>query len=216
MKTDVREKVAGFFARYPVQKIPKGQILVQAGDDPEGIYYMESGKVQQYDISYRGDEVVVNIFQQPAFFPMFWAVNKTPNRYFFQTLTDTKVRQAPSDDVVEFLQNNPDVLWDLLARLYSGMDGLVRRMAHLMGGSAKSRVLFELLIESKRFGVKQSDNSYKLTVNGGELASRTGLTRETVSRQMRALKEQGLIEISRGGLVLKDPAVIEEKLGTSL
>lgn len=216
MTTEVARKIQDFFEKYPIRNFPKGQILIYAGDNPPGILYLVNGKVQQYDISYRGDEVVVNIFQPPAFFPMSWAVNKTPNKYFFQTVTDVELRQAPPEEALEFLQVNPDVMLDLLSRLYSGMEGLLRRMAHLMGGSASSRLLYELLIESKRFGELDPNGSSRLDVNESELATRTGMSRETVSRQMRKLKEQGLLEISRKGLLLIDVAEIETKLGSSL
>lgn len=216
MTTEVAQKIQDFFENYPIRKFSKGQILIYAGDNPPAIQYLVSGKVQQYDISYRGDEVVVNIYQPPAFFPMSWAVNKTPNRYFFQTVTETEIRQAPPEDVLQFLMDNPDVMLDLLSRLYSGMEGLLRRMAHLMGGSASSRLLYELLIECKRFGKPEKDGAYRLEVNESELATRTGMSRETVSRQISKLKEQGLLEVSRKGLLLRDVEAIEHKLGSSL
>lgn len=216
MKTDIAKKVEQFFGRYPLRTFSKGQILIYAGDDPQAIQYLVNGRVQQYDISYRGDEVVVNIYQPPAFFPMSWAINRMPNKYFFQTLTDVELRQAPPEDVLDFLKSNPDVMLDLTSRLYSGMDGLIRRMAHLMGGSANSRLLYELLIECKRFGTPEKDGSYRLDVNEGELANRTGMSRETVSRQIKSLKEQKLITVSRKGLVLRDVAAIERKLGSNL
>ena len=43
------------------------------------------------------------------------------------------------------LQANPDVVYDLLTRLYRGLDGLLGRMSQLMAGSAKSRLMYELL-----------------------------------------------------------------------
>lgn len=216
MKEEIKDKINKFFGDYPLKKVSKNQILVYAGENPEAINYLISGKVRQYDISAKGDEIVVNIFKPPAFFPMSWAINRGQNDYFFETLTDVEMRSAPPDAAVKFLLENPDVMLNLLSRLYSGIDGLTRRMAHLMGGSAKSRLLFEIITEVDRFGEKVSDKVYKVSVNESALATRTGMSRETVSRQMSSLKEQKLVEISRGGLLINNYDQLKKELGQYL
>jgi len=113
-----------------------------------------SGKVTQYDISYRGDEIVINIFKAPAFFPMAWAINKTENKYFFKVEDKSIIRVAPPEEVVFFLKQNPEVMFNLLSRVYRGIEGILARTVHLMAGSARSRLMYELLIECRRFGQK--------------------------------------------------------------
>lgn len=212
----VSEKIDEFFSHYPLKHFKKGQIVIYGGEDPAGIFHIVRGKVRQYDINQRGDEIVVNIFQPPAFFPMSWAINKKPNRYFFETLTDIELHQAPADDVVAFLKSDPNVMYDLLSRLYSGVDGLQRRMAHLMGGSAHSRVLFELIIECHRFGELQEDERYLLTLNESELAQQAGLSRETVNRELSKLKTRKLLSHQGKHLVVTSMKGLQEELGDEL
>ena len=207
--------VKAFFAKYPVKRFKKGQIIAYGGEDLPGVFYLVSGTVRQYDITAHGDEVVVNVFKPPAFFPMSWAINRRKNLYFFETLEETVLHQAPAEEAVAFLQNNPNVMFDLLKRLYSGVDGLQRRMAHLMGGSASSRLLFELITECKRFGKRQPDGGYVLAVSEGELASRMGVARETVNRELGKIKNQGLIEYEHG-IHIPDLRKLEAVLGDGL
>lgn len=216
MPKQVAKKIDDFFSGYKLKKYEKGELLILADENPKFITYIISGQVREYDISYRGDEIVVNVFKSPAFFPMSWAIAKTPNRYFFEASTKITVRQAPPEDALKFIQANPDVMLDLLTRLYRGVDGIQRRMAHLMAGSAKSRLLFELIIECRRFGKQQADGSYIVKINEAEIGSRAGLSRETVSRGMKDLKKLNLLSINRHGIVLKDIDTLEEKLGSGL
>lgn len=216
MPPRIARKVERFFNAYPLKSYDKGQFLVLADEDPKHIFYLLKGQVREYDISHRGDEVVVNVFKPPAFFPMSWAINKTPNRYFFEAATSVTVRLADPDQAVEFLKANPDVMFDLLSRLCIGTDGLLRRTAHLMGGSAKSRLLFELITECRRFGERRSDGSYLITMNESEIGARAGLSRETVSREIRELKKLNLIAVSRRGILLTDINALEKKLGHDL
>ena len=216
MNTRVARKIEEFFAKYPLRYFDKSQILIYAGDEPPGIFHLVTGQVRQYDITDRGEEVVVDVFKSPAFFPMTWAINKTPNQYFFETAMPTEIRMAPAGDVVTFLKANHDVTYDLLSRLYSGTDGMQRRMAYLMGGSGRSRVLFELIVECKRFGKKQEDGSYILTMHEDELARRSGLSRETINRQLAKLKIMKLLDITHKEFIIKDLKQLEKELGSGL
>jgi CRP-like cAMP-binding protein len=114
------------------------------------------------------------------------------------------------------MRDNPDVMYDLLARLYRGMDGLFGRIVHLMSGTAKSRLVYELIIECRRFGVTQADGSLLLTANEQDLAARSGLSRETVSREMGKLKHEGLVVIDAAGITIANLQLLESSLGNAV
>ena len=216
MDPKIAKKIDEFFKSYPDKHFESGYILIYAGYEPPGIFYLEKGQVREYDITDQGNEVVVNVFKPPAFFPMSWAINKTPNQYFFETLTPVTLRQTPAQEAVKFLKDNPDVTFDLLSRLYSGTDGLMRRMAHLMGGNSQTRLLFELVIECRRFGKIQKDGSYIVKITESELAKRAGLSRETVSRLLTKNAKEFSVEVDRQGFKIKDLQLLEEELGAKL
>jgi CRP/FNR family transcriptional regulator, cyclic AMP receptor protein len=216
MDAAVAGKITAFFASYRRADFDKGHIIVHAEEEPAGVFYLITGRVNQYDISPTGAEVVVNIFKPPAFFPISWAMNHTPNHYFFEAATDVTMHMAPPEDVVTFLKDNPDVTFDLLSRVYRGTDGLLRRMAHLMGGDAKSRLVFELLNAAYRFGDPQSDGSVLLPVAESDLAKYAGMARETVNRIMHGLKTEGLVQVTRAGVRIPDTKRLEALLGVDL
>lgn len=212
----VAQKIDAFFSSCRLKKLAKNEVLFRPGEEPPGVYYLLSGQVKEYDISKQGNEIVVNVFKPPAFFPMSWAINKTPNQFFFETTDSITYRLMPADKTVVFLKDNPDVLFDLLARVYSGVDGLLRRTAHLMGGSARSRVLFEILIAAKRYGKSTGGGAVGVKLHEDELASRAGLSRETVSRELGKIKNLELIEVGRTGIIVRDISELETHLGAEL
>lgn len=216
MDAQVAAKIDQFFDTYPKRSYPKGHILVFADESPEHIYHLITGKVRKYDVSYRGDEVIVNVFKPPAFFPMSWALNRTPNKYFYKTEEPTELHVVPADEALAFLTANPDVMLDLLRRLYIGMDGLLGRVVHLMSGTARTRLLYELIIECQRFGKKQPDGSYSLSTSEGDIAARSGLSRETISREIHKLKDKELIVIERNGITVKDLAALKKLHGSEI
>jgi len=216
MTEDIAQKIEGFFNQYRSRSYGKGQILILNGDGTDHVYHLVKGRVKVYDVTYRGDEIILNVFKPPAFFPMSLAINNVQNPYVYEAETDITIHQAPSEEVIDFLRANPDVLYDLLSRLYRGVDGLLGRMAHLMGGSARSRVLYELLVECRRLGTRRADGSCVVDLKEADLAARAGLTRETVSREMRKLINQSFVEVTRKGIVVYDMRAIQEKLNAGL
>lgn len=203
MNHTVAGKIERFFAQYPVRHYHQGQILIHAQEEPYKVFHLVKGRVKQYDISYRGDEVVLNTFKSPAFFPMSYAINKTPNDYFFEAETDIELHLAPIDETVEFIKTNPDVLYDLLSRVYRGTDGLIGRLAHFMAGNARSRVLYEILIECRRFGQPRG-HGLAISLTESDIAAHAGLARETVSREIRKLKDEGLISVVKNEILVND------------
>lgn len=210
------DKVLHFFTAFPLREFSKRQLLIRPGEPLPGVFYVVEGRVSEYDVTPTGNEVVVNVFKPGAFFPMSTALNGTTNDYFFEASTNVKAHVAPPESAVQFLQDNPDVALDLLKRVYGGMDGVLRRMAHLMGGDAKSRLIFELLNAAQRFGEPQPDGSIALSLKEGDLARHSGLARETINRNMQELKAAGLLEVKPAGIALKDLNRLKALLGAEL
>jgi CRP-like cAMP-binding protein len=216
MTSEVAKKIEGHFAKYKTRKYSKGQILIYPGDKTGAVFHLLSGTVKQYDISYRGDEVILNIFKPPAFFPMSLAISEQPSKFFFEANTDIEVHQAPNDETIAFLKANSDVLFDLLTRVYIGTEGMLGRMSQLMTSSAKSRLIYEILLESRRFGTTGIDGVVTLEISEKDLGARSGLTRETVNREIRKLKAEKLIAIHRNGIAIPDIAKLETRLGKEI
>lgn len=216
MEKSVKDTVDTFFSDYPLVRYGKGELLLRPDDDVTHILYLIEGQVIEYDISAAGNEVIVNAFKPGAFFPMSHAINRSHNDYFFEAASNITLREAPAADVVKFIRTNPDVCYDLLRRVYLGTDGLLRRMAHLMGGKSRSRLVFELLNESARFGTTRKDGSVDLAMTEKDIAKRSGLSRETVSRAMHDLKNEDLVQVHPGGIIIPSVKRLEDAIGNQL
>lgn len=210
MEEIIQKKIETFFKQFKNIHFKKGEIIIRAEDTPTGIFYLSSGCVKEYAISKKGEEVVVTIFKPDSFFPMSWAVNDTLNEYYFEALEDSEVWRAPRNDVLNFLKQDPEVLFDLLSRVYSGVDGLLSRMTHLMSSNAYDRLLVELLLYAKRFG--KTETNIEIDISERELAAQTGMTRETISREMKVIKENGLVQESNKKLSIVSVEKLQQEL----
>lgn len=195
----IESKVQDFFSDYPPRIYKKGEVLIQAGTTPAA-HYVVDGLIVQYDIGKNGDKLVVNTYRPGAFIPLACILNGIPTVFFFEAAQATTVRVAPVAEVVTFLKNNPDIVYDALARISRGGTGLMQRLARAMDGSAEGRVMQELLILRSRFFA----GSDVVSVTDTDLATKTGLARETVSRTLKKLDQEGVIRASRGKITILD------------
>lgn len=215
MNQQVTDKLTEYFSNHELKKYPKGQLITLANQEPGGISLLVSGLVEQYDITPEGNKLTVNVYRPHSFFPMSWAINKVPNTYFFGALTDVELRQADADGTVAFLRANPEVMFDLLSRVYKGTDALLRRLIVVSSGIAASRLSFELLLEAYRFGSDNRNGMLLVKVKQTVLAARSGLARETVSRELHKLEQEGIITRNRQG-ISADITRLEQKLDFSI
>lgn len=214
MNSSNLHKLTNFFNQFPLHEYAKGQIITFAHEEPEGVSLLIDGVVEQYDITPDGNRVTVNIFKPSAFFPMSWAINKTPNKYFYIAQTKVKLKRADAEKSVAFLKANPDVMFDLLSRVYKGTDALLQRLVVNASGVAVNRLIFELLIEAYRFGEVIDGSKILITTKQFALADRSGLARETVNRELHKLVKDGFIDLRKQGIVLDVPR-LEKKLNNT-
>lgn len=214
MQEDIEDKLDIFFSKYKNQKYKQRDVLIRADENPNGVFFLKKGTVKMYVITKNGDELVLNIFKPLSFFPMSYALTNKPNIYFYESVTDADVWKAPKEDVLKFIRLNPDVMLDLLTRLYSGIEGLLMRLSYLMSANAHERLIVEILIYIKRFHKNELQNGIDIHINitEKELANLTGLTRETVSRELKSLKNKGLITFVRRKLTVHNLRLLEAEI----
>src|SRR3989344_4021843 len=146
---------------------------------------------------------------------MSWILNDVVSHYYFEALNEVTVWKAPKEVFLKFLKGEPEVLFDLVKRIYGGLEGYFSRMEYLMSGNAMSRLITEILIYARRFGKKGNNNivvNLKLTEK--DLASQTGIARETVSRELTKLKDKGLISFESNTLIVNNLLELESELIT--
>ncbi|MBI2012200.1 Crp/Fnr family transcriptional regulator [Candidatus Daviesbacteria bacterium] len=213
MDTKVKQKLDDFFKQYKYQKFEKGKILVRADANPKGIFYLTEGVVRRYSISQLGKELTLNIYRPISFFPMDFAINKTSSSHFYEAMSDVEVFRAPKKQLLEFFKENNDVMFDLISRIYKGLEGYMMRMEYLMAGNAQARLITEFLIYARRFGqLKGSKIIVNLKVTEKDLASQSGMTRETVSREIQKLKQLGIIDFKKNKLKFNKLEKLEQML----
>lgn len=142
--------------------------------------------------------------------PLSAVITGSPNMFFYEAETDICVRAAPTEEVYAFIKSNSEISFSMLHRQHLSNERMMVKINHLMSGNAKSRVVFEILNECRRFGhTSDEDSSIHLQLNEKDLAARAGLSRETVNREIQKLKEQNFIDTRRNTIIIHNILELE-------
>ncbi len=189
------EKLREFFSSSKILTYKRGEIILRSDDSPQGIIFLEDGYVKMNTIFPDGRELTLNIFKPQTYFPMTWAIADIPNTYFYQAMTNLKIRRMPKNLFLEFMDKNPDVLRELTTRILIGLDGLLTNIRYILSGSSRYRVAAAILLCARRFGKKTGANSVSvmLPLTHQDIGNIAGITRETATIAIDKLQKQGLI-----------------------
>lgn len=192
MQTKVQQLLHSFFDKSKLQKFAKGEIIIKP-DQNQQIFFLTEGVVRMFNPSINSMPTL-NIYRSHALLPMSLILNSQKNRYTYDALTEVKGYFAPKIKFKQFLRKNPQVLFDLLIRIYRGLDGFFMRLEALLSGNAYSRILTQLIIYTRRFGQDyQNKIIFDWHLTHHQLASQTGLARESVTKEIKKLQNKGLI-----------------------
>ncbi|MBI2022869.1 Crp/Fnr family transcriptional regulator [Candidatus Daviesbacteria bacterium] len=199
------KNIGEFFSKFPSKKYPKGAVLLNPEELPPGVIYLKDGYVRQFTISDEGVELTLHIYSPNAHFPMFWALNGSENKHYFQAVTAIEIAISPKEKFIQFLKLHPDSLFSFTRRVISGLEGLSRRIEITSFGSAYQRVVSMLLFLARHFGEKSQE---KITLTSKfthhEIAGLAGLSRERTSIEMEKLIKKGLIKYNNHKIIIAD------------
>jgi CRP-like cAMP-binding protein len=211
---EVRE-LQSFYKQFTTRYYKKGEMLIRADDDPLGIFCLIKGYVRQYTISKTGFELSLHILKPVSYFPMVWAINGTPNVYFFEALTPVEVGRAPRDKVVNFIKDKPTVIFELMSELVEDYAETLTRIEHLVFSDAYRRVISVLLYIAKHFG-EGNDNGiivrHRFTQQ--DIATLVGVARETASNEIVRLEKRGLVKLVDHSMMFENIKKLELELSS--
>ena len=213
--TDLLKKLNPFFSQYKPLQYKKGQVIIRPEDEIKYIYFIEKGYVKFYYLSEDGKEMTFLIYKPGYIFPLlFTFLGDTTTKYYFEAHTPVTLRRAPRETFTELISTNTFLLFSLSQEVVIRWQELLNRIELLKLGSAGQNVAYVLAFCAEQFGVK---NGHKVTIDlplaHKDIASMVGLTRETVSLEMKKFEQMGIIEYKRNDIAIKDIKVFREKTG---
>lgn len=181
----------------------KEEVIHTSDAQHASVFLLCGGFVKSYTITPSGGYNILAFYGPDAIFPLGPVLRGSELRphfsrrdtVYFEAMTDIEVCIRSLDNFFDTLQRHPDMYQGVTYRLLRNYEIYLARADSLQFRSAKERVAHHLLILMDTYGFATgSAMQLDIPLTHQDLADSLSLARETVSRAMEELKQNGLIE----------------------
>lgn len=180
-------------------KLPKNGILFHEGEIARGFYIVHIGAISLSRISMEGKEQVISLFQPHECFAE--ATLSTLDTYpaTATALEPTQVILVSKDSFRSYIAERPDLAMSMLASMSLHLKHLVQMIEDLKFKQIECRLANWLLRQ-----LESESDTVVLPFSKKVLASRLGVTSETLSRAFARFRKEGLIAVNTRDILIKN------------
>ncbi len=195
------------------QSIKRGEVLFRKGSEGTTLYVITKGKVKIVLPSTMGDEVVLALFSEGDFFGEMALLDGMPRSADAVALEDSELYVLNQSDFVGFLQNNRGAIQAILRSLSLRLrktDDLLQDTCFLNVSGRFAKKLVELAEEHGREVGDEIEFDIALTQT--DLAKMVGASRESINKELRTLREKGLVSVDGNTIRIHNPTRLKRRI----
>jgi CRP/FNR family transcriptional regulator len=184
-------------------------ILIE-GSPAAGCFYLDSGKARIFRSTPEGREQTFSLVAPGDTFAEVPVLDHGPNPATVETLAPSTTVFIPSEALFAVMERRPEVAFALLRHVASRLRTftyLVEQMGQQTVRSRLSRYLVQITRES---GVPVDGGILvRRALTQEDLASLMGSVREVISRTLKVMEEDGILEVRRKEILIRDLPALE-------
>jgi len=187
-----------------------GARIFGEGDESDTVYCVLEGRTRAIRYSENGTEVWLDQFEEGDIFGEMASLSENIRTADMYALSDTTVAAIPSKAFIRLIEGNGSVGLKVCRLLAARIQNTTRTVFEQATLSAKARVYADLLRMAKSGDGNMPVIKNMLTVS--DFAKKLAIARETVSRAMSKLREQGILETRGEDLLILRPQELVSRL----
>lgn len=213
MKNNNSNDLVSLFMKQRPRSYKKGQIIIRPDDTSVGVYYLEKGYVKVYSLTEHGEQKNHIIYKAGDIFPLVASFNPTKRSVFFETIDNAVLRVLEKEYFFNIIKADAKILFQVMKKITELTRVYVERIDGLEYTKANSRIIDHLLFLADHFGKRKGKKILiEVPVTHKDIADSTAISRETVSRELEALKRKKLINNKSKYIFINDIKKLEKEL----
>jgi len=183
-----------------VKNYTKGEIIFIENDVVDGLFILKDGKVEVYKNSESGKKFTLWYIKpfEPFCLAAFTLGRAVSN---VRAIEESSVYYIYRKDIERIFKKYPDIYVKILNMMANRFFVKSRILENVALNDTKVRI-FNILTDDSYVFAKEERYVIPLTQN--EIASLSGVCRETVCRILSRLKKEGVLDIGQKQIVVKD------------
>jgi len=181
----------------------KGELLIFEGERMNSLFIINKGQTKAFRNTQDGREQILHLFSEGDFFGERNLLRDQVSNYSVEALEETHVCLIHKKDFQLLVREHPDIALKVMEELCRRLDRLENTVETMGTRTVEARVSSVLLEFADKYGKPHPKGiMIELPLNREGIANYIGLTRETVSRKMSLLQDEGVIEMNGNKKVL--------------
>lgn len=169
----------------------RGELLFSDGEEATGFFVVLDGKVKVYKLSPEGKERILHVIHPGGTFAEAAIFGDGLYPAYAEPLQASRLFFLPKESFLDLLKNNGNISINMIAGLSRFLRQFANQIEDLTFKDVPSRLARYLMDLSR--GVKQH---VELPISKSQLASNLGTVSETLSRTLRKLSDDDLIQVA--------------------
>ena len=214
---EISDKARQRLERQLVSRVyMQDELILDYEDQSTDVLFILSGKVRVLYRSPMGREVILADLGAGDFFGELSAIDNAGRSANVTALQKSEIAILPCGPFLDLATEEPQVAGRLMQTLVARIRALDKRFSEMSVMKTNERLYAELLRLSQPRRGQAGQRIISPPPFHHHLAGRIGCRREVVSRELSRLMKDGVIEKSRGGLVLIDVELLEARVAAAL
>lgn len=186
-----------FLEGKKINHYKKKETIYLEGNYPNGLYYINKGKVKIFKTHEYGKELITDLLKEGDFFAYTSLLEEKPYGESAETLEDSEITFIPKDEFHNMIFGNVSVTRSFLKILTKGVVDKQERLVDLAYSSVRKRTAEALLLLQEKYQNKD-EGQFSMAIARDDLANIVGTATESLIRTLSDFKEENLIEIKSG------------------
>ena len=189
------ESIIAHFSDGLRMHFSREETIINGLDEPEGVYLIKRGFVKAYSVSQDGHGNLLLIHEAGEFIPLPWALDGAHTTgLFYEAMTDVTVLRVSKDKLRAAMGHDAWLAQEIFKQAVGIITVYTQRIQTLEFRSARGRIIAELLSLAERFGKPHgAEIVIDAPITHQDIADSINMTRETASRALEVLFEEGLM-----------------------
>ncbi len=186
----------------------RNQVIFMEEETGNYMYLVLTGKVKVSKSTSSGRETILAIHKAGDFFGEMSLLDGETAPATVSAMEDSKIISVSGTDFHRYLMHNEKVLLQIINVLCARLRQVWKKQS-LSSSKADSRICMGIYDLAKRHGVQDAHGTIiDLKITHQELAEMVGTSRETVTRVIARLREEGIIEVDQRRMTLLNPQAL--------
>jgi CRP/FNR family transcriptional regulator, polysaccharide utilization system transcription regulator len=191
------------------KQLRKKDLLFNEGDSAKYLYYVVSGKIKTLRTNEQGKEYITQIYKPGDFFG--YTSLLASGMYYESAISmeDSEVASILKQDFFDMLLVNTELYSTFIKFISSDLSESNEKLVQLAYNSARKRVADAILLIGRKSLGELTDNC-SFEVSRDDISAVSGISPESVSRNLTDLRTEKLIDLQSGVLTILDLKKLSE------